>query len=109
MVGIAINGVPIFGGNSPNNMDYFYPLQWDGGLTTTIDTKLDACLGAIDKDQMYHYSFLTPCLISTDLVDTSKYCEDIDECKADMASYALTLYDINANTRKLLGMAKDGH
>lgn len=88
MVGIAINGVPIFNGNSPQNMDYFYPKEWEGSNNQLVSAKLDGCLGAIESDNMYHYWFLPPCLIDSDHYQTTKYCEDIPECNEDMRIYA---------------------
>jgi hypothetical protein len=32
MVGVAVNGVPMFNGNGPRNTDYFYPQDWDGSI-----------------------------------------------------------------------------
>ena len=77
MVGIAINGVPIFNGNSPQNMDYFYPKKWEGSDNDAYDARLDACLGAIGPDNMYHYWFLPPCLFDASKIQSWKYCDDL--------------------------------
>ena len=110
MVGIAANGVLIFNGNSPRNTDYFYPKDWEGSSNTVIDTTLDACLGAITPiDGMYHYWFLPPCLYMSDMLETSKYCDNVTSCNADMATYALDVYTTYHSTSTLVGMSKDGH
>ena len=66
MVGVAINGVPMFNGNGPSNTDFFYPQSWEGSISSNaVNVGLDACLGYIDDDNIYHYWFLPPCVFDT--------------------------------------------
>ena len=89
-------------------MDYFYPKPWDGSNNDTIHTRLDACLGAIGDDNMYHYWFIPPCIFDSSALQTWKYCDEIDQCSTDMTNYAQAPFDALAS-KTLIGIAKDGH
>jgi hypothetical protein len=48
-------------------------------------------------------------VFDTDGLEPWKYCSDLDDCKTDMAAYALKRYTDDFNDRVVIGMAKDGH
>lgn len=63
IVGIAINGLPIFAGASGDKVDPYYPKAWSGSTKTTAET-VDACIGHPQGDGLYHYHMLPPCLVN---------------------------------------------
>lgn len=62
IVGIALNGVPIYTGVAENQYDPFYPKAY-GGLLNPEPLDIDACLGNADLSSFYKYYSMSPCIL----------------------------------------------
>jgi hypothetical protein len=56
VVGIALNGVPIYGGFDREN-------QYDAIDDPSSNYNLDQCLGNISPNGIYHYYGYSPCIL----------------------------------------------
>jgi hypothetical protein len=61
IVGIAINGVPIFSGVSTLGYDPYGPKLY-GSSGTLLGIDPDHCLGDNDYETFYHYYSFSPCI-----------------------------------------------
>ena len=104
-MGIAINGIAFQFANQIRE-DPVYP------ITVLNEQPLDICLGHNQQDSesgMYHYHDVSPC-INPDFLQgkTMSDCASHDDCKADIAKWALSGFD-SMKTKTVIGIAKDGH
>jgi hypothetical protein len=61
VVGIALNGVPIFFGTSELGFDVFKPKSYNGQSAKSVP--VDLCLGNNDYTRYYHYYTNSPCIL----------------------------------------------
>ncbi len=62
VVGIALNGVPIFSGTSELGFDAYAPQSYKGLSPKSIPA--DLCLGNNDYTTFYHYYSNSPCILT---------------------------------------------
>jgi hypothetical protein len=107
LAAVALNGVPIFASSSAENVDPFYPNDWSGAGTITTES-VDACLGHPQGNGIYHYHMLSPCILNSADVETTKSCSAVSACSSDVRTYTLDLL-ADYQDEYILGVARDGH
>lgn len=108
IVGIALNGVPIFSGVSELGMDAYAAASYNGVKATNIAP--DYCLGDNSHTSFYHYYTMSPCILSGALKSspTAKSCNSDTTCKSDKETYLLKAKS-SQKTLTPIGIARDGH
>ena len=65
IVGIALNGVPIYAGTSELSYDAFFPKSY-GKFTNPKRIETDICLGSAEYGGYYKYYGFSPCIFETE-------------------------------------------
>ena len=65
IVGIALNGVPIYSGTSELGYDAFYPKSY-GKFVNPKRVETDLCLGSTEYSDFYKYYGFSPCIFETE-------------------------------------------
>eukprot|EP00347_Sterkiella_histriomuscorum_P009381 403341427 len=111
VVGITLNGIPLFQGTSELQYDAFFPKSY--GLyrfPKTID--VDLCLGSSQYSSFYHYYSYSPCIIGAAFKTNAKsaLCQNVTTCKNDLTTYMQSgLTPEYKSVQQVIGVAKDGH
>ena len=110
VVGIAINGVPLFGGNSETGLDPFFPAFVGQSRAQTM-INVDECMGSYRYSSFYHYYSYSPCILNNLRKVDLDYlkCKDIPECFVSPMQYAIAGTDDDNIDLDIMGIAKDGH
>eukprot|EP00347_Sterkiella_histriomuscorum_P006962 403350773 len=111
IVGITLNGVPLFHGSSELQYDAFFPKSY-GLYRFPKGVDIDTCLGSAQYSSFYHYYSFSPCIIPTDFKTTaiSALCSQTASCKDDLIKYMQSgLTSEFKATQQVVGIAKDGH
>ena len=66
IVGIALNGVPIYSGTSELGFDAFFPKSYSGRFSTPKRVETDLCLGSAEYGGYYKYYGFSPCIFETE-------------------------------------------
>ena len=65
IVGIALNGVPIYSGTSELGFDAFFPKSY-GKFVNPKRIETDLCLGSAEYGNFYKYYGFSPCIFETE-------------------------------------------
>ncbi len=113
IVGIALNGVFLYGGATELKYDAFFPKAW--GTNQSPDEPeskyaFDVCLGTYQTERTYRYHMFSPCILSTTLKTVVASCDSVnyEECTSDPRKYSVSLMQANEKTMIPIGVAKDG-
>lgn len=108
VVGIALNGVPIFAGVSELGFDALYPKTYKGSAATPI--KVDYCMGNNDYTSFYHYYSMSPCIFDGTIksLPLGKSCDSDSSCRNKKANHMITARSAY-KTLTPIGIARDGH
>lgn len=89
IVGVALNGVPIFSGVSELGMDAYSPKSYNGAKAKSIAP--DFCMGDTEYTTFYHYYTMSPCILEGSLKSQpgGKACTDDTTCKSSKTTYIL--------------------
>eukprot|EP00347_Sterkiella_histriomuscorum_P024256 403331763 len=111
VVGIALNGVPLFQGTSELQYDSLYPKSY-GLYRFPKVVDVDICLGSSQYSSFYHYYSYSPCILGTTFKSNAKsvLCANVTSCKNDLVTYMQSGLspEYKAN-QQIIGIAKDGH
>lgn len=88
IVGIALNGVPIYTGTSELKYDAFYPKGYSLYKNPKI-VNADLCMGAVSTAGFYKYYAYSPCIFNYELKYASSrgLCADQALCSEDLEGY----------------------
>lgn len=64
IVGISLNGVPIYSGTSELGFDAFYPKSY-GRFVNPRKVDTDLCLGSAELSSYYKYYSFSPCIFDS--------------------------------------------
>ncbi|CDW77193.1 UNKNOWN [Stylonychia lemnae] len=107
VVGVALNGVFIFSGNSIYGYDAFFPKQYGtNSFPKKIET--DQCLGTTSESNTYRYHMFSPCIFEIALRDTPSLCVNSSSCSADVRNHSVSHVPSQKRTQTPIGIAKDG-
>jgi hypothetical protein len=107
MIGVTLNGVPIYNANSASGEDAIFPSSG----SVFDDIGLDECLGSNTEDGVYYYRTISPCMLPPGLMKTNiDFCNMNPACNEDKLKFALSFFDKHPQYKKLttIGLAKDG-
>jgi hypothetical protein len=108
IVGVALNGVPIFSGVSELGMDAYAPKSYNGASKKEIAP--DYCMGDTQYTTFYHYYSMSPCIFDGSLksLPGAYACSADATCKSDKKTYILKA-KTSQKTLLPVGIARDGH
>jgi hypothetical protein len=108
IVGVLLNGVPLFSGLS-DNINYDALQSYIAG--TSGATNLDQCLGGYNAYGFYHYYSYSPCILDSLIksATTPSTCLSANACKLSPFTYATSNALVAQKVQKVVGVAKDGH
>jgi hypothetical protein len=101
IVGISIDGVPIFNALNRINEDIFYP------ITANSTESVDSCLGHTRTNGTYYYRLGSSCSLDPPSNPTTT-CDAIQACNESIANYSISMFK-NHTSLTVIGIAKDGH
>lgn len=105
VIGIAINGVPIYPGRNKELYDYMSPKAY-GSNNSPQKSNIDVCLGEIDGN-LYHYRGYAPCMFDNVLDYISLMCTDELTCVKGYPLY-LNGFDTYKTTLTPIRIAREG-
>eukprot|EP00347_Sterkiella_histriomuscorum_P018009 403347133 len=110
IVGIAINGVPIYTGSSEYDNDAFFPASY-GVNSVPPSLEIDTCLGSIGSSKYYHYYSFSNCIFpsSHSTLLTQSLCKNLQDCSSDPMAYSIQFQEDKVQGALPIGIAKDGH
>ena len=94
VIGIALNGVPIYPGRNKNFYDFISPEAYGTHITPT-KSAVDLCLGELDGN-LYHYRSYSPCIFYNQMADIAMMCSSDSSCSSGYEEY-LAQYDTTDN------------
>jgi hypothetical protein len=109
VVGVALNGVAIYSGNSEYDYDAYFPKAWGGKQTDIVKIQPDLCLGSSMYSEAYHYYMFSPCIYENDVKSLSGPCSSDVNCTADIRTYSVMKIKHAQKSFMPIGIAKDGH
>lgn len=107
VIGIALNGVPIYPGRNKDLYDYLQPKAYPADTNALQASNVDICLGEIDGS-LYHYRGYSPCILGSILNDLAMLCSANQGCSNGYHKY-LEYYDSSLDRALIpIGVARDG-
>ena len=109
IVGVALNGVFLFGGTSELGYDAFYPASFGEGSSSPSGIDPDLCLGSSAYSTAYHYYMFSPCILESKIKYLASACSTNQKCNTDKPAYITSFLGGGAKAEVPIGIAKDGH
>eukprot|EP00347_Sterkiella_histriomuscorum_P020938 403335876 len=104
VVGIALNGVFIFGAVNEFGYDAFFPIKY-GEKLNPQGVEADICLGSVYQST-YKYHMFSPCILPNSLQKISAPCDN--DCQKQIAAHSISTIPDKLKTIFPIGLAKDG-
>lgn len=109
IVGVGLNGVPIYNGYSD---EASYDALLASSRLMSGAVLLDSCLGGLTTQGLYKYHSFSQCMTTSafkSTLTTPTLCNSDNTCKTNPLAFARANTDANFQTLKVVGIAKDGH